>query len=72
MEFVLRKVTYASFNSLLRRKIISIVEKCNELGYDPDLFIDFIYDLHELEFLNKEKLDENERKTFENAYKENI
>ena len=66
-----------TFNNFLcetinRRKIISIVEKCNELGDDPDLFIDFIYDLHELEFLNKEELDENERKTFENTYKENI
>ena len=73
MEFVLRKANYASFNSLLRRKIVSIVEKCNELGDDPDLFIRFIYDLNELELLNKEEeLDENERKTLENIYKENI
>ena len=73
MEFVLRKANYASFNSLLRRKIVSIVEKCNELGDDPDLFIRFIYELNELELLNKEEeLDENERKTLENTYKENI
>ena len=73
MEFVLRKTNYASFNGLLRRKILSIAEKCNELGDDPDLFIDFIYDLNELEILNKEEeLDENETQILENTYKENI
>lgn len=39
MEFVLKKVNYASFiNGLLRRKILSIAEKCNELSDEPDLF----------------------------------
>ena len=28
MEFVLRKANYASFNGLLRRKVLSIDEKC--------------------------------------------
>ena len=51
MEFVLRKANYASFNSLLRRKILSIAEKCSKLGENSDLFIDFICDLNQLEFL---------------------
>ena len=73
MEFVFRKANFESFNGLLRRKILSIAEKCNELGDDAEFSIDFIYDLNELELLNKEEeLDENETKTLENTYKENI
>ena len=55
MEFVFRKANFASFNGLLRRKILSIAEKCNELGDDAEFFINFIYDLNELELLNKEE-----------------
>ena len=73
MEFVLRKANYASFNSLLRRKILSIAEKCSKLGENSDLFIDFICDLNQLEFLSKEEeLDENETSMLEQNYKENI
>ena len=73
MEFVSKKANFASFNGLLRRKILSIAEKCNELGDDADLFIDFMYDLNALELLNKEEeLDENETKALKNTYKENI
>ena len=74
MEFVLKKVNYASFiNGLLRRKILSIPEKCNELSDEPDLFIDFIDDLNQLEFLRKEEeLDENETSMLKQTYKENI
>ena len=36
MEFVLRKVNYASFNGLLRRKILSIAGKCNEISDESD------------------------------------
>ena len=73
MEYVLRKANYASFNGLLRRKILSIAEKCNELSDESDLFIGFIDDLNQLEILTKgEELDENETSIFEQTYKENI
>ena len=73
MECVLRKANYASFNGLLRRKILSIAEKCNELSDESDLFIGFIDDLNQLEILTKgEELDENETSIFEQTYKENI
>ena len=73
MEFVLRKANYASFNGLLRRKVISIAEKCRELSDDPDLFIDFIDNLNQLEFITKEEeLDENEISMLEKTYKENV
>ena len=55
MEFVLRKANYASFNGLLRRKVISIAEKCRELSDDPHLFINFIDDLNQLDFMTKEE-----------------
>ena len=73
MEFVLRKANYASFNRLLKRNVISIAEKCREKSDDPDLFIDFIDDLNQLEFITKEEeLDENERSMLEQTYKENV
>ena len=73
MEFVLRKANYASFSGLLRRKVISIAEKCRELSDDPDLFIDFIDNLNQLEFITKEEeLDENEISMLEKTYKENV
>ena len=73
MEFVLRKANYASFNGLLRRKILSIAGKCNEISGESDLFIGFIDDLNQLEILTKgEELDENETSIFEQTYKENI
>ena len=73
MEFVLRKANYASFNGLLRRKVISIAEKCRELSDDPDLFLNFIDDLNQLDFMTKEEeLDENEISMLEQTYKENV
>lgn len=41
MEFVLSKANYASFNGLLRRSIVTIAEKCEELSDDPGFFVDF-------------------------------
>ena len=73
MEFVLRKANYASFNGLLRRKVLSIAEKCRQLSDESDLFIDFIDDLNQLEFITKEEeLDENEISMLEQTSKENI
>ena len=73
MEFVLIKANYASFNGLLRRSIVSIAEECEELSDDPVFFVDFLYALNELQFLNQdEELNEAETNKLQQVYKENI
>ena len=67
MDFVLRKVHYASYNSLFRKESLQIALKCEEIN---EMCLDFIINLEQLHFLQKEEeLAENERKQLEEIFK---
>lgn len=73
MEFVLRKAKYASSNDLLRRNILEIAQKCEEVADENGFFLDFIDELEQLEFLKKEEqVQENEIKILEEVFKSNL
>ena len=72
MEFVLRKAKYASSNDLLRRNILEITQKCEEVADENGFFLDFIDELEQLEFLKKEEqVQENEIKILVEMFKSN-
>ena len=69
MEFVLNKASYAAYNGILRKYIIEIAEKAEEFCDSPGFFVDFLYDLNELQFINQDKLNDFETKELEEVYK---
>ena len=67
MDFVLRKVRYASYNSLFQKESLQIALKFEEIN---EMSLDFIIKLEQLDFLQKEEeLAENERKQLEEIFK---
>lgn len=72
MEFVLNKASYEAYNGMLRKEIIEIAEKAEEFCDSPGFFVDFLYDLNELQFINQDELNDFETKELEEVYKKNI
>ena len=72
MEFVLNKASYEAYNGMLRKEIIEIAEKAEEFCDSPGFFVDFLYDLNELQFINQDELNDFATKELEEVYKENI
>ena len=72
MEFVLRKANYASFNDSLRRNILEIVQKCEEVADKNEFFL-FYWGTGAARILRKgEQLQENEIKILEEVFKSNL
>ena len=70
MDLVLNKAHYASYNTMFRRNILSIAQKCEQYH---EMSIDFIDELIQIFFPDKEEeLRENERGILEEVYKNNL
>ena len=67
MDFIFKKAYHPSFSRLFRKEILQIAQKCQE---HHDICFDFIYDLEQIDFLEKEEeLNQNERMKLENVFK---
>ena len=69
MDFVLKKAHHAAFNSLFQKETLQIALKCEEIN---EMSLDFIDELEQLDFLQKEELAEYERKKLEKIFKANM
>ena len=70
MDFVLNKAHYASYNTMFRRNILTIAQKCEEYH---ELSINFFNELCQINFLEKEEeLTESKRRILEEVYKNNL